>query len=57
MSQRNGSSPVAEVAEGGRLARMFPAMESVEYRKLFYSAGLSAVFAVGIDYGAWLAGW
>ena len=57
MSQRNGSSPVAEVAEGGRLARMFPAMESVEYRKLFYSAGLSAVSLWAlITARGWLAG-
>ncbi len=41
----------------GRMLRIFPAMESVEYRKLFYSAGLSAVSLWAlITARGWLAG-
>ena len=39
------------------LRRLFPAMESEEYRKLFYAAGLSAVSLWGMIIArAWLAG-
>ena len=34
---------MSERAETGRLLRVFPAMESRDYRRLFYAAGLSAI--------------
>lgn len=57
MSQLNGGGAVAGAEQPGRMLRMFPAMESVEYRKLFYSAGLSAISLWAlITARGWLAG-
>ena len=50
-------TPEPQMQNQGRLLRMFPAMESLEYRKLFYAAGLSAISLWAmITARGWLAG-
>ena len=55
MSQPRNVEPGTQAP--GRLLRLFPAMESLEYRKLFYAAGLSAISLWAlITARGWLAG-
>ena len=56
-TKRPDPRPVDGAKPRGRLLRAFPAMESSEYRKLFYAAGLSAVSLWAlITARGWLAG-
>ena len=57
MSQRVENGVTVGDPPPGRLLRLFPAMGSSEYRKLFYAAGLSAISLWGLILTrGWLAG-